>query len=125
GIAGSALVVDSSKQASLPYVLQYADELDLRILHCVRDSRAVAFSWTKRVARPESKSGGSRFMTRYSPTLLALKWVQHNLVIDALRLRGVPTKLLRYEDWASDPVAAHRSALGFAGLRARANDEID
>lgn len=122
---GTSLVVDSSKQASLPYVLRYADDVDLRVLHCVRDSRAVAYSWTKQVPRPESTRVEARFMTRYSPALLAVKWVQHNLVIDGLRLGRIPTKLLRYEDWVADPVAAHRSALAFAGLDPRANNDVD
>lgn len=123
-ITGSALVVDSSKQASMPYVLRHADDLDLRVLHCVRDSRAVAYSWTKQVTRPESQNEESRLMTRYSPAVLALKWVQHNVVIDGLRWARTPTMLLRYEDWAADPVVAHRSALDFAGLEHRANDGL-
>lgn len=123
-VSGSSVVVDSSKQASLPYVLRYADGLDVRVLHCVRDSRAVAYSWTKQVARPDATTPASRYMTRYPPAVLAVKWLQHNLVIDGLRLGRLPTMLLRYEDWADDPVAAYRSTLAFAGLEPRANDHV-
>lgn len=124
--SGRSLVVDSSKQASLPYVLRYARGIDLRVLHCVRDSRAVAYSWTKKVTRPESgTAGGNRHMRRYPPGVLALKWIQHNVVIDALRLHGVPTSRLRYEDWAIDPVASLRSALSFVGLAPETNDRVD
>lgn len=124
-VSGSSVVVDSSKQASLPYVLRYAEGLDVRVLHCVRDSRAVAYSWTKQVTRPDATTPASRYMTRYSPVVLAMKWVQHNLVIDGLRLGLLPTMLLRYEDWADDPVATYRRTLTFAGLESRANDHID
>lgn len=124
-VSRRAVVVDSSKQASLPYVLRYADGVDLRVLHCVRDSRAVAYSWTKTVRRPEARTVDAALMTRYSPSLLAVKWLQHNLVIDALRLGRVPTARLRYEDWARDSLAALRKALTLAGLSPDLDDRID
>lgn len=123
-VSGRDLVVDSSKQASLPYVLAYAPGVDLKVVHCVRDSRAVAYSWTKTVTRPEARTEEAREMTRYSPGVLALKWMQHNLVIEALRLRRVPTMRLRYEDWAADPVGALDETLEFAGLPPRANPAV-
>lgn len=124
-VSGRRVIVDSSKQASLPYVLKYADGLDVRVLHCVRDSRAVAYSWTKTVSRPESQLGGAQLMTQYTPPVLALKWMQHNSVIEALRLQGVPTKRIRYEDWAAAPVATVQSALRFAGLEVEQNPHLD
>ena len=39
--------------------------LDLRVVHVVRDSRAVAYSWTRRVSRPDSAAAS------YMTTLLA------------------------------------------------------
>lgn len=124
-VSGREVVVDSSKQASLPYVLQYAEGVDLRVLHCVRDSRAVAYSWTKQVRRPEAQTEASTLMTRYPPGILALKWVQHNLVIDALRLRRVPTARLRYEDWVEDSLGSLRQALTLAGLSPDLDSRID
>ncbi|MDO5502338.1 MAG: sulfotransferase domain-containing protein [Actinomycetia bacterium] len=123
-VSGRELVVDSSKQASMPYVLRHAPGVDLKVMHCLRDSRAVAYSWTKRVQRPEARTDEARFMTQYSPGLLGLKWMQHNAVIEGLRLRGVPTMRLRYEDWAEEPVAALEEALEFAGLETRRNEAV-
>lgn len=120
-----SVVVDSSKQASLPYILQYAEGVDLRVLHCVRDSRAVAYSWTKTVRRPEARTSEAALMTRYSPSVLALKWLQHNLVIDALRLRRVPSTRLRYEDWVRDSLGALQQALILAGLSPELDSRID
>lgn len=124
-VSGRQVIVDSSKQASLPYVLHYAKGVDLRVLHCVRDSRAVAYSWTKTVRRPEAQTSAGALMTRYSPGVLAVKWVQHNLVIDALRLLRVPSTRLRYEDWAKDPLEALRRALSLAGLSPQLSDRVD
>src|SRR5690625_3258725 len=120
-VAGATIVIDSSKQASLPYVLRYAQGIDLRVLHCVRDSRAVAYSWSKNVFRPESQTGGATYMTRYPPALSALKWLQHNSVVDGLNLRGVPTRRVRYEDWVSAPAETVQSALQSGQLSRRDN----
>ena len=51
-LTGSPVVVDSSKHVSLAFVLSHDADLDLRVLHMVRDPRAVAYSWSKEVARP-------------------------------------------------------------------------
>lgn len=120
-VSGAEIVVDSSKQASLPYVLAYAEGLELRVVHCVRDSRAVAWSWMKKVSRPESQGGEAQFMTRYSPFVLALKWMQHNAVLEALRFQDIPMRRIRYEDWAEEPVSTIHAALQFAGLRPQQN----
>src|SRR5689334_1038555 len=65
-ISGARVVVDSSKHAALAFCLRQASSVDLRVAHVVRDSRGVAYSWTKRVGRPESPDPGAE-MTRYTP----------------------------------------------------------
>ena len=44
GMTGAEAVVDSSKHASLAFCLSKRPEVDLRVIHVVRDSRAVAYS---------------------------------------------------------------------------------
>ena len=51
-VSGASVVVDSSKHASTAFLLRRAPGLDLRVVHLVRDSRGVAYSWSKRVQRP-------------------------------------------------------------------------
>ena len=47
------------EQARLAGVLpEQVPEIDLRVIHMVRDSRAVAYSWTTKVARPEASAPG-------------------------------------------------------------------
>ncbi|MDQ3457376.1 MAG: hypothetical protein M3513_18355 [Actinomycetota bacterium] len=76
-VSGASVVVDSSKQASLAYCLRHDDEIDVRVVHVVRDSRGVAYSWTKEMARPEAAEG-RQLMTRYSPVRSALLWDANN-----------------------------------------------
>jgi hypothetical protein len=113
-VAGADLVVDSSKHSSLAFCLRTADELDLRILHVVRDSRGVAHSWAKEVRRPESAMGDS--MARFSPARTALLWVAHNLCLSLLRGLGATTRLQRYEDFTNRPRKVVGELVEFAGL---------
>ena len=65
--SGGAVVIDSSKHSSLAYCLRTEPGIDLRVVHVVRDSRGVAYSWTKEVRRPEA-TAEEALMTRYSPS---------------------------------------------------------
>ena len=114
-VSGADVIVDSSKFTSLAYCLRRVPELDLRLLHLIRDSRAVAYSWTKVVRRPEVVDGES-YMHRFRPARLAFLWDLHNTLLELPRLAGTPTRTLRYEEFARDPRAVLRDVAAFAGL---------
>jgi hypothetical protein len=122
-VSGAQVVLDSSKHSALAYCLAYAGDLDLRVVHMVRDSRGVAYSWTKTVARPET--GGHREMHRYAPGRAALLWNAHNAALGLLRHRGVPVLRLRYEELLADPATATLRVARFAGLDAGPLDFLD
>ncbi|WP_018351725.1 sulfotransferase [Longispora albida] len=113
-VSGAPVIVDSSKHAALAYCLRWSPDIDLRVLHVVRDARGVAYSWTKNVPRPETD--GTEAMTRYSPTRSALLWNTHNAAFGLLRRSGVPVRRVRYENFLRDPVAVTSSIARFAGL---------
>lgn len=119
-VSGAAVVVDSSKHSALAHVLRWADDVDLRVVHVVRDARGVAYSWTKTVARPETD--GSDEMTRYSPGRSALLWNAHNAAFGLLSRLGVPVLRIRYEQFLTDPRAAMRELAEYAGVPADAAD---
>ena len=114
--SGCSLVVDSSKHASLAFCLARCPDIDLRILHVVRDSRAVAYSWTKKVNRPDAAS--VTYMTRYSPATSAAQWNLQNGAMHLLARTGTPVLRVRYEDAARAPEATLRKIAAFAGLPA-------
>jgi Sulfotransferase domain len=97
------VVVDSSKHASLAFCLQLSADIDLRVLHVVRDSRAVAYSWTKRIRRPEAAADSDEYMPTFSPARSALLWNTLNLGFGLLSSLGVPVRQIRYEDFVADP----------------------
>ena len=103
-VSEATVVVDSSKSPSHAYVLDAAGGFDVRALHLVRDSRSVAFSWTRRRLRPESSGEADSTMPTYSPLRAAVDWDVMNLAAAALR-RRMPTSFLRYEDLVAFPRA--------------------
>src|SRR5262249_24091058 len=95
--------------------------LDLRVIHVIRDSRAVAYSWTKRVSRPDSTSAAT-YMTTYSPARAAGHWNVQNQALQLLARTGTPTLRGRYEDLVSAPAATLSRIAAFAGLPAGASE---
>jgi len=112
---GAAVLVDSSKHASLAFCLRWDPQLDLRVLHAVRDARGVAYSWTKGTPRPEATSGSTSFMPTYSPTSTALRWDLYNSAFGLLARRGTPTLRVRYEEFVADPRGVLTAVADFAG----------
>lgn len=114
-VAGATVVVDSSKQASMPHILAGQPGIDLRLLHCVRDARAVCYAWTKTVERPDRR-GSTVYMDRYSEREMAMMWGAHNAAMDLTRHWDVPRSRMRYEDLVADLGGAVRLALETVGL---------
>ena len=116
-VSGCPVVIDSSKHSSLAFCLRTAPGIDLRVVHVVRDSRGVAYSWTKEVLRPES-GATEDLMHRYSPAGSSALWMGHNLFFALLGRLGTRTRLLRYEDFVAEPRRQVQELAEFAGLRA-------
>ena len=112
--SNARVIVDSSKHASYAFLLRHVSNVDLRVVHLVRDPRGVAYSWTKRVVRPEITTG-KVYMAVYDPAHMATRWMSHNLLFELLSSTGVPVMRVRYEDLARDPKAWLRRILTFAG----------
>lgn len=111
GITGSRLLVDSSKDVSHAYVLGHVPGVEVRVLHLVRDPRAVASSWQRLKHNP----GSGRAMDQWAPWLTALRWDMVNTLAGAISRTGRPYRTLRYEDLVSDPAGSLRQILAFAG----------
>ncbi|HYX43904.1 MAG TPA: sulfotransferase [Acidimicrobiales bacterium] len=117
-VSGASVVVDSSKDPSYAYVLCASPSLEVALVHLIRDSRAVAYSWTRPRVRPEIH-WKVEYMRRRPPSLSARRWAQYHLLLDVLE-RRVPRSLrLRYEDLAADPEAAVARIAEVAGALSR------
>src|SRR5207247_3855 len=101
-VTGKRTIVDSSKAPSTAFLLRRVPSLDLSAVHLIRDSRAVAYSWSKRVLRPDTP-GRVVYMHRYAPSRVAVRWIPRNALMEALgRMRG-PEVRVRYEDLVAAP----------------------
>lgn len=101
---GCRVLVDSSKLPSYAMVLEACPELDVRILHLVRDPRAVAFSWLR--SRELTDVPGRVFMPQRRPIQSTLDWMLWNGTAEILWSRRSPRYLrVRYEDLVDDPPA--------------------
>ncbi len=115
-VSGARVIVDASKHASLAACLRRRYGARLHLLHVVRDPRAVAHSWARRVARPDASERSSEpEMARYSPGRAAVQWMTQNACLDALSRRGTPTLRVRYEDFVADPGGEFARIADFAG----------
>lgn len=118
--AGARTLVDSSgsgaDKAGRPYALDRHTEADVRVIHLVRDGRAVAWSAMKGPGSPEwprvSLPGpltALRTGAAWSAANLAGEWI-------ARRLGPARVLRVRYEDLATHPAVELRRIGAFAGL---------
>jgi SAM-dependent methyltransferase len=100
-VSGATFLVDATKDPQHALVLSGIEGVDVRMVHLVRDSRAVAFSWRRMRQRPEIH-WETRDMPRYPALRTAIAWSLTNLAAEAAG-RLMPYLRLRYEDLAADP----------------------
>jgi Sulfotransferase family len=113
-VSGADVVVDSSKHASLAFCLRRSSRVDLRVVHIVRDSPGVAYSWSKQVRRPESLTSES-WMPRYSIGRVVVDWTLGNAMFLALAVTD-RVRRIRYEDLVHDPQRVLADVAHHAGL---------
>jgi Sulfotransferase family len=101
-VGGTQVIVDSSKAPSSAFLLRRVAGLDLRAVHLTRDSRGVAYSWTKKILRPDVP-GKAVYMHRYPPLRIGMRWVTRNLLMETLGRLGVRSLQVRYEAVVEHP----------------------
>jgi hypothetical protein len=114
-LSGKPVVVDSSKSPYYLLLLSQLGEIQLSILHLVRDPRAVAFSLLRKRAQPDPKDAIS--MRRFRPDRSARRWNQRNQHIQDVRDHSRAGYLmLRYEDFVKNPRHALEQAHALVGV---------
>ena len=101
-VSGCAVVVDSSKGATYGCALAYTPALKVKIVHLIRDGRGVAYSFGKRVVRPE-RIDDRVIMPRLSSFWAGRQWLETNLVFESLRATGMEVTRIYYEDYVRNP----------------------
>lgn len=112
--SGCRFIVDSSKHPSRAALLSRLPNIDLYVIHLVRDSRAVAYSWQRKRIRPEVL-GNSELMDVHGTTRCVAHWLGHNRLIASLYGHTNRYRLLRYEDLVASPKDTLRQLLDWLG----------
>lgn len=94
---GSRVVVDSSKSPMYGYVLGGLPEVELYVVHLVRDPRSVQYSLLKRKAE---RHGG---YLKHNSVKGSLAWNTLNLVTETILRDPRRYKRLRFEDFVREP----------------------
>lgn len=109
---GARFIVDSSKLPSYVYALAQVPSIDLRVVHLLRDPRAVAYSRGRR--KEQLDTAVRRPMTQSGPTRSALDWLVWNSTVRRLFGRSEHYMQLRYEDMVTDPGTTLQRILALA-----------
>jgi hypothetical protein len=131
-VSAAQFLVDSSKEPGTACLLSTMPQVDLHLIHLIRDSRAVAFSWQRIKKRhPEaSQAGDQGEMPVQTPARSAAEWIYRNVGCELLRgagrgFRGVTAianrpgyTRVRYEDLIANPLAALTTILESLGVHA-------
>lgn len=114
-VGRTKVIVDSSKVPADVYALATLSGLDVRVLHLVRDPRAVAYSWSR--AKPSPDDPNHETMHTRGPLSSSASWLVWNETMDRL-VRPVAVgrfMRLRYEDFTAQPRAAVGEVCRFVG----------
>jgi len=116
--SGASVLIDSSKDVSHGYALRGLDDtIDLRVLHLVRDARAVAWSWQRQKFNP----GAGRQMDRHSLLKTSAEWSAINTLTRLHRPTGARYTTLHYGDFTADPAGSVDRVLRFLDEPSRPN----
>lgn len=96
------IILDSSKTPAYFHILSRIPEIELNIIHLVRDSRAVTYSWQK-TKQMDYLLTESRDMIKYGTAHSSARWVGLNLLSYTLKNQASTFTQLRYEDFVKDP----------------------
>jgi len=113
-VGQSPVVVDSTKRPSLAVILAKRPDVDLRLVHIVRDPRGVVHSWSKAVRVPD-RAGPRAHMKTRSAVQITRRWLTVNAMSELVGRADMPSCRIRYEDLVRDPRAVLSSVAAVSG----------
>ncbi len=115
-VSGARTIVDISKTPGFASLLMRLPDQDVRLIHLVRDSRAVAYSWQFRpLSNPLMHPCESGYTDRPKATsVIAARWLGWNAAFHMISARRHPYFRLRYEDFVGHRPSILRDLSTFA-----------
>jgi len=115
---GKKVIIDSSKNISRLLLLQKSNFFDVKVIHLVRDGKAVLFS-RRRPIRAKIERNRRKLMLGNNRTSFNLvsRWVMLNLFISIISSTFNSYKRVRYEDICDELEKSLNNIFHFAGLK--------
>ena len=114
-VSGGAVIVDSTKSGAYGVALSRFPALRVRAIHLIRDPHGVAYSWTKKVQRPDVVDK-TVYMRTFRPARICARWTKNNVMVEALHAARVPVVRVRYEDLVRHAKQLVHESLASLGL---------
>ncbi len=111
GIVGTRILVDSSKTPTHLFYLSHLADVRIRVLHLVRDPRAVAYSWKKRVKRDFGVKDENARMDKRVFLNSVIRWMMENRYVHLFGKQAYAYSLMRYEDFTESPFETLKNTL--------------
>jgi hypothetical protein len=104
-VSGDRVIVDSSGEATHGLLLAQIPNIQLHVVHLIRDARAVAFSWQRARRRPEIYWASENMRTEHVARS-TFRWAMQNALAELLAKTATSYCRVRYEDFAASPAAS-------------------
>jgi Sulfotransferase family len=117
-VSHAKMIIETSKDPWFAGLLTRMHNRDVRIIHLVRDSRAVAYSWTRSKQAP-GPVGQQNYMPKFRPFNAAVRWSIANTSFHLLSREASAYARIGYEKFVADPRGTLR------GLGATAGSPVD
>ncbi len=109
-VSRKTYLIDSSKFAGYALALNMIPEIEISVLHLIRDSRAAAFSWEKKKRKTEI-TDNIVYMRKYNFVSSSIQWIYRNITAELLKKRSKNYIRVRYEDFTHNPQGTYDEIL--------------
>jgi len=114
-VGNCRVIIDSSKIPIQAYILLLLNNIDLHILHLIRDARGCAFSWSKKIYREDAYLNQKIEFEKYDAIHSTLKWDFWNSIFELFKLK-VKYIRIKYENFILDPISTLHNIARFVGF---------
>ena len=119
--SGTRVIVDSSGSPLHGYVLAGLGEIDVAMVHLVRDVRAVAFSNQKQKPNPSAPAPDATMRTKPFPRVAAT-WMLYNYLLEGLEAEVDTYTLAKYEELFATPQTRFGGLANKMGIESMVED---